>query len=300
MKISACTYVRNGFQFVYPFIQTIQSILPIVDEIVVVVGDSNDGTREAIDQLGSAKISIVDTVWDLNLRTGGKLFAQQSNIGLDHATGDWVIPIQVDEIIHEDDLQKLKEAILTYDKYPQVDGLLFPFLNFWGDYNHIQTGRQVHRFEIRAIRNNPLFRAYKDSQGFRNYTSLENYSAGEKGEKLKVVKIDVPVYHYFRVRSPKEMREKSVFFASFYKTDEEVEKEIPEGVEFDYQKVDQVEQFKGTHPKVMAQTIARNNWDFQYDPKKSQMSTRHRVLAFMEKMTGWRIGEYKNYKLIKI
>ncbi len=48
----------------YPFLQSIQSVLPVVDEFVVVVGDSTDGTRDAILKL-SPKIRIVDTVWDM-------------------------------------------------------------------------------------------------------------------------------------------------------------------------------------------------------------------------------------------
>jgi hypothetical protein len=40
MKVSAFTFIKNGQILGYPFIQSIQSILPIVDEFVINVGQS--------------------------------------------------------------------------------------------------------------------------------------------------------------------------------------------------------------------------------------------------------------------
>ena len=76
MKISGFSYVRNGFDYGCPIIESIESVLPICDEFVIAVGDSNDGTREAIVGLNSPKIKIIDTVWNMELREGGKVFAQ--------------------------------------------------------------------------------------------------------------------------------------------------------------------------------------------------------------------------------
>jgi glycosyltransferase involved in cell wall biosynthesis len=298
MKISGYTYVRNGLQFSYPFIEAITSALPIVDEFVVVLGDSTDGSREAILAINSPKIRILDTVWDLNMRVGGKLFAQQSNLGLAAMTGDWVLHLQADEVIHEDDAERLKRYIVEHNNYPMVDGLLFPFLNFRGDYNHIVTGRSRHRFEIRAFRNHPLIRAYKDSQGFRKFSSNEAYEQGEKGTKLNVVKIDVPVYHYSHVRPPRLMQQKAQFFDQFYVNDSELEKRFNDAVEYDYNNVDILSVFSGSHPSVMKSVIDAKDWDFKYDPSKSKSSFRHKLLNKVEALTGWRIGEYKNYKLL--
>jgi len=299
MTISAYTYVRNGLAMGYPFIQSILSVIDIVDDFVVVLGDSTDGSREAINALKSPKIRVLDTVWDMQLKTGGKLFAQQSNLGLAEMKGDWVIHIQADEVFHENDTTKLLDYIKRYDSNPRVEGLLFPFLNFRGDYNHIHTGRKAHRFEIRAFRNNPLIRAYRDSQGFRKFSSEEAYRQNEKGNKLRVVKIDVPVFHYNFVRSPKQMKEKTIFFQKFFHEGEELEKKIKSLQEFDYNQVDKLEKFDGDHPKSMASIIANKDWDFVYDAKKAKISLRHRFLNKIEDWTGYRIGEYKNYKLVK-
>jgi glycosyltransferase involved in cell wall biosynthesis len=298
MKISAHTYVRNGLTYLYPFLQSIQSVLPLVDEFVVVIGDSNDGTREAVVNLNSNKVRIVDTVWDMNLREGGKIFAQQANAGLDAVTGDWVIHIQADEVLHENDLPKLKEYILRFDKDTRVDALLFPFLNFRGDYNHIHTGRKSHRFEIRAFRRDPLIRSYRDSQGFRRFSSNEAYEQGEKGEKLRVIKIDVPIYHYSYVRPPQKMKEKAQVWEAMYINDDQKLAKRYENIEVDYNVVDKLEPFRGTHPKIMEPVIQKKDWNFVFDPSKFTSSFRHRILNRIEELTGRRIGEYKNYKIV--
>lgn len=84
MKVSAFTYVRNGIAMEYPFIESIKSVLLLIDEFIVVVGDSTDGTRQAIENIQDGKIKIVDTIWDEMMRTKGLVFAQQSNTGLDN------------------------------------------------------------------------------------------------------------------------------------------------------------------------------------------------------------------------
>lgn len=299
IKISAYTFVRNGIEMGYPFIESIQSAIDLVDEYIVVLGDSTDGSREALLQLNNYKLKIIDTVWDMNIRAGGKLFAIQSNIGLDNVFGDWVLHLQADEVLHEKDIQKLKDYIYLYNNHPKIEALLFPFLNFRGDYNHIHTGRQAHRFEIRAFKNNSLIRSYKDSQGFRKYSSLKGYRQDERGEKLKVAKIDVPVYHYNYVRPPKLMKAKTKVFHSLWHDDQWLETNLSKTIEFDYnEEVDKLEIFYGSHPSIMDQAIMRKDWHFIHDPSKHSLSLRYRILDKIEEWTGIRIGEYKNYKIV--
>ncbi len=300
MKISGFSYIRNGFKYDYPFLESIQSILPICDEFVIAVGDSNDGTKEAIEKLNSSKIKIIDTIWDDNLRYKGKIFSQQANIALDNITGDWGFHIQADEIIHEKDLDKIKDTILKYYDNKQVEGILFDFLNFWGNYNYIRTLRKIHRYEIRIIRNLKSIRSYKDSQGFRKYLSREDYEKGEKGKKLKVIKINVPVYHYNYVRSPKLMKKKSDYFHRFWHNDEWLKKNKNNKEQFNFNDIDELELFKGTHPKVMNKKTDSQNRKFVFDKTKTKISLKVKILNKIEKLTGWRIGENKNYILLDI
>ena len=299
MKISGFTFVKNGIQIDYPFLEAIQSVLPICDEIVVAVGDSTDKTRESILSLNSDKIKIIDTVWDLSKRTGGVVFAEQANIALDACTGDWAIHIQADEVIHENELFKIKEEILRYDSDKRVEGLLMPYYHFWGDYNHIMTSRKVHRYEIRAIRNNKKIWSFRDSQGFRRYTSLEGCRNGEEGKKLKVKLSQAHIFHYKCVKPPKQMKQKMETFHHFYHTDEWLKNKYGKMEEFDYQNYDKLDLFNLPHPNVMKDRMQKQNWTFNYNKKILNMKFKYRVLHFIEDLTGYRFFEYKNYKLLK-
>lgn len=282
----------------YPFLEAFKSILPVCDELVVAVGDSSDKTREAILNLHPDKIKIIDTVWDMELRKGGKIFAQQTNVALDHTTGDWALHIQADEIVHEKDVLRIREYIEKHGNNPRVEALVFPFLHFWGSYSYIRTSRRVHRYEVRAFRNSKNIRSYKDSQGFRKYSSTENYLKGEKGKKLRSIKTDIPYYHYSYVRPPELMQKKSDFFDRFWHDDNWLTKKNKQSSGFQYEQVDKLEKFTGQHPASMVPIVEQQNWEFEFHPSQSNMRFKDRVLEKIFSLTGIRIAEYKNYKEI--
>jgi glycosyltransferase involved in cell wall biosynthesis len=300
MNISGFSYVRNGFEYGCPFIQAIQSILPICNEFIVAVGNSTDGTREAIEALASPKIKIVDTTWNMNLTKGGKIFAQQSNLALDHVTGKWAFHVQADEVIHEQSLPIIMDALTAYDNDQRVDGFILPFLHFWGDFNHIRNSRRVHRYEVRIFRNDKIVRSYKDSQGFRKYASLQDYNTDEElGEKLNVKKIDAPVYHYNGVRSSKSMAKKSNNFLSFYGEKEYSETPIATFEDSqDLRFIDRVVAFTKSHPAVMKSFIEGNDFVFVPDKSKAVWHKYDKYIQPLEDLLGFKFGEYKNYNLI--
>lgn len=301
MKVSGFTYMRNSFTYGYPVIQSIKSVLPLCDEFIAVVGKSNDGTREAIEAIGDPKIKIIDTEWDPKLTQGGKIFAQQANIGLKAITGDWAFHIQSDEVIHEDDLPEIKQAMIDNFENKDIDGFLFRYLHFVGDYKHIGTTRRWHSREIRILRNDPAAFSYRDSQGFRKYTSEEAYNSGtEKGTKLKVKPLNARVFHYSYCRNPYLLGGKVKKFHSYYNPNEASVNDFKEEISFDFHSViDVLSPYIGTHPATMKELISAQDWVFKYDASRGSFTPRHRMLYEIEKITGWRIGEYKNYKLVK-
>lgn len=297
IKISGFSYVRNGFNYGVPFIEAITSILPICHEMVVAVGQSTDGTKEALENLNNPKIKIIDTVWDMQLKEGGKIFAQQTNIALQATTGNWAFHIQADEVIHENDLPKIVDAITKENDHETIDGFILPFYHFWADYKHIRNSRRVHKNEVRIFRKNLLVKSYKDSQGFRKYKTEEGYLNGtDDGEKLRVKKIDAPIYHYNGIRNPKHMFEKIKNFEQFYgKQIEDPNNDII----FDLNYVDRVADFTKSHPAVMAQRIKDNTFNFVHDITKAIWKPKDKWIQPIEDILGFKFGEYKNYILKK-
>lgn len=299
MKISGFSYVRNGLTYAYPFIEAIRSILPLCDEFIMVVGDSTDGTREAVEALNDPRIRIVDTVWD-NSELKGRRYAIQANAGLDHCTGDWAFHIQADEVVHEDDLPLIREAMEKYLHDPQVDGFLFKFINFFGDYHHWGPSRRFHQHEIRIVRNTPRVRSYRDSQGFRLYDNPKE-QWNEKGYKLHVVPLPARIFHYSHARNPFVQRKRQIEFEKGYFEEQFVENKFDaiRDHAYDYGNIDYLARFKGTHPAVMAKKVAAQDWAFKYNPSRHNMNLKEMVMKLLEDLTGKQFFIYKNYRIIK-
>ena len=127
MKVAGFTIIRNALKFDYPVVEAITSILPICDEFIVAVGNSEDETLQLIKQINSPKIKIIETIWDDSLREGGQVLALETNKAFDAIDKDttWCFYIQSDECVHERYLTGIKEAMIKYKDDKQVDGLLF-------------------------------------------------------------------------------------------------------------------------------------------------------------------------------
>jgi glycosyltransferase involved in cell wall biosynthesis len=292
MKVSGFTFVRNAIKFDYPIVEAITSILPVCDEVIVAVGNSDDDTLGLIKSIDSDKIKIIETVWDDTLREGGKVLAVETNKALAAVSkdADWCFYIQGDEVVHEQYLPAIRQAMQDNLHNQEVEGLLFKYLHFYGSYQYVADAQRWYRQEIRIIRNQSNITSYRDAQGFRTITD----------KKLNVRWIDAYVYHYGWVKSPEIQKEKMKSSINFWATDEEaasVKKHYDES--FDYAGIDSLTTFNGTHPKVMQARIERVNWQFDFDIREKKLSLKNRFRTWIEKLTGWRIGEYKNFKVLK-
>jgi hypothetical protein len=294
MKVSAFTFVKNAVRYDYPVVESIKSILPIVDEYIVSLGDSEDETESLISSINSEKINLIHSVWDKNLREGGKVLAVETDKAMDAVSpdSDWLFYLQADEVIHECYLPVIQQAMEENKNDTRIEGLLFKYLHFYGSYKYIGNGRKWYSKEIRIIRNNRQIRSYKDAQGFRL-----------NGRKLNVKQVNAFVYHYGWVRNPVFMQKKWRDFGKFWNKEEGhqqwTQKVDSRGSEFDYSQIDSLALFTGTHPLVMQQRINNQNWKFDYDIKKKNFkNTKHRILYFLEKTFGWRPFEYRNYSKI--
>ena len=288
MKISGFTFVRNAIKFDYPVVEAILSILPICDEVIVAVGNSDDDTLGLIRGIDSPKIKIIETVWDDSLRRGGQVLAVETDKALAAvpSDADWCFYIQGDEVVHEQYLPIIKQAMEDNLANKMVEGLLFKYTHFYGSYQYVADSFKWYRREIRIIRNTGKIRSYKDAQGFR---TLDN-------QKLSVKLIEAYIYHYGWVKPPEIQREKMKSSINFWGEGHNIP-EIQQQLEaFDYSEIDSLSRFEGTHPKVMQDRLKSVNWMFDFDIKVKKLSFKNQVKMTIEKLTGWRIGEYRNYK----
>jgi hypothetical protein len=290
MKVSGFTFVKNALKFDYPIVEAIRSILPLCDEVVVAVGKSEDETLALIKGIPSEKIRIVETVWDDALREGGRVLAVETDKAFREISpdSDWAFYIQGDEVLHEKYVESVRKSMEDYKDDLRVEGLLFNYLHFYGSYDYVGESLHWYRREIRIVRNLKHIFSYKDAQGFRK---LPN-------EKLRVKHIDATIHHYGWVKDPRAMQEKKISFNKYWHDDQWIEKNIVKAEEFDYSKIDSLKKFTGSHPASMAERIVRMNWKFDRDMSTNRLRVKDRVKQWVEKVTGWRPGEYRNYKII--
>jgi hypothetical protein len=293
MRLSGFSVARNAIDLDYPIAEAIRSVLPIVDEFVVALGDSYDNTTAVVRSIGDPKLVIIERVWDPHLFDHGAILAHETNAALDACTGDWCIYLQADEVIHEKFLPVIVEACRKYRERKEVEGFLLSYAHFWGDYRHFQKSRNWYRHEIRVVRNGTGVRSWKSAQGFRI-----------DGRKMNVIQIPAEVYHYGWVRNPAKMKKKRIAHDSLHHDRAWVEEEHGGGREaepFDYGSSKHLAVFRGTHPSVMKERIAAKDWDLdEGSPARHEHdSLRVRILSSLERFLGVRFGEYKNYVLLE-
>ena len=153
MKVSAFTFIKNGQILGYPFVQSIQSVLPIVDEFIINVGESEDDTLALIKSIESEKIRIIQSKWNDSMRDRGFVYGQQKMIAQYNCTGDWAFYVEGDEVYHEKDLEKIQSSMQAHVNDQNVEALVFDFYHFYGNANSYISSPGWYRTEARIIKN---------------------------------------------------------------------------------------------------------------------------------------------------
>ncbi len=256
MKVSGFTIVRNAIKFNYPAVESINSILPICDEFIVNVGNSEDSTLKLVESINNPKIKIIQNLWDFS--EGENVLSTQTNLALARCTGDWAFYLQSDEVVHEKDLPVLQKIMLKELDNPQVDALRFGWLHFYGSFYRYRVDAGWFQKEDRIIKNNQEVESYSGAFGFRK----------KCGKPLKRYKTNCFIYHYGWVQTPGIMTERRINAEKIGFTNlnqEEREKD------YDYGDLERFPVYFGAHPEVMKERVLSHglsNQDWQRISKK--------------------------------
>lgn len=254
MKVSAFSICRNAVKFDYPIVEFIRAGLPLVDEFIVNVGQSDDGTLELIRSIGSDKIRIVESFWDDNLKKDGLLFSIETNKALARCTGDWALYLQADEVLHERDYETIRKSMRDHLADPAVLGLTFRYLHFYGDYYSLNPWF-YHR-AVRIIRNDGQVESFGDAVGFC-LKADQGYLQTAHKDRLRPS--GATVFHYGWVKQPKTLQEKFRYQIARHYGDapreEDLQRLAKESYEFEEYEI--MKNFTGAHPAVMRERVAR-------------------------------------------
>ena len=285
MKISAFTFVKNGQILGYPFLQSIASILPIVDEFVINVGISEDDTLLIIKSISSPKIRIIQSDWNDRMRDRGYVYGQQKMIAQFNCTGDWAFYIEGDEVYHEDELEKIRKSMELHLNNSNVEALIFDFYHFYGNANSILNSPGWYRSEARIIKN--TVRSYAPDGLF--WLVLDS---NKKGRYPKAKHTGAYCYHYGWVRSEAQMNLKVQKVQKYWGK---------KPVKIDYSQMDQaiIEKFEGSHPKIVKNWLPKEDGLYQSDPKYklTRKQKNHQLKIKIENFFNLDLSK-KHYKLV--
>ena len=254
MRISGFTICRNPVKLEYPLLEVIQSALPIVDEFVVNVGPSDDGTIELLEKIGSSKVRLVHSAWDESIKKDGLLFSRETNAALTHCTGDWAFYLQADEVIHENDYERILRSMRDQYHNSHILGFVFKYLHFYGDY--WSTNPWGFHRAVRIIRNNGEVESCGDAVGFCLKTDSGYLMSAHKD---RVCHTGATIFHYSYVKSGLAMQEKTRKLETLFhggKPRPEMVSQLKKAT-YEFSDYSVMKDFRKTHPAVMHKRIAQ-------------------------------------------
>ena len=285
MKVSAFTFIKNGQILGYPFLESIQSILTIVDEFVINVGESEDDTLLMIQSIHSSKIRIIKSKWNDSMQESGFVYGQQKMIAQYNCTGDWAFYIEGDEVYHENDLEQIKESMTMHVDDPNVEALACDFYHFYGNANSYVDSPGWYRSEVRIIKNS--VRSYAPDGLF--WLVL---NSNKQGRYPRAKHTGVSCYHYGWLRTQEQMNLKSEKVQKYWAKDP---------VKVDYSQMDQsiIKEFQGSHPEIIKGWLPKESGLYKVDPnyKPTKKQKKHRMMIKFEKLFGVDLSK-KHYKLV--
>lgn len=287
VKLSGFTIVRNGVKLDFPLEASIRSLLPICDEVVVNVGQSEDNTLALVRSIQNPKIRIIETDWDMTIKN--KVLGDETLRAMRACRHPWGIYIQADEVLHEAGAEALLRAVRQNHADQRVEGLLVKYLHFYGDLDTIALNRRWYRREVRAVRLDPALdiRPYQGAQGFR---------VGPDYQKIRARLTDAVMFHYGWARPARALRFKREASQVLYPWSKEREMRRPLLPWFPGLKP-----FRDTHPAVAQPWVESRRHDPERHVEPASFKPEHlRFYAsdLIERLTGTRVFEFRNYELV--
>ena len=290
VKVSGFTFMRNVRKLGYPFVASVRSALPLVDEFIIALGPSDDGTEEMLRAIGDPKIRIIHTSWNENIRSDysvkGYVYGQQKSIALFNCTGDWAFYLEADEVLHELDTERIRAAMEHYLEDERVEALAFDYVHFYGNANTYAWSPGWYRTEARILRN--TIPAWGPEGLF--FVVLE---AHKRGRYPRAAATGATIYHYGWVRTTDQHTLKSQNNAKFWGDQAKA---------MDYTEIDPqvLRPFAGAHPAVVRDWLPPAEGLFQANPahQLTRRERKHRLMLRFENWFGWRFNK-KHYTLVR-
>lgn len=132
----------------YPYERSIKSMLQFCDEVCVVDGGSTDGTYESLLNMSKdddrLKVKKIERDWSHPRHAvfDGMQKAEARKL----CTGEFCWQMDSDEIVHEDDAEKIKDLCKNFPK--GVELISLPVIEYWGGPNKVRVDIQPWKWRL--------------------------------------------------------------------------------------------------------------------------------------------------------
>jgi len=180
IQVSGYTQAYNVKDSNYPWRESIKSLLGFCDEVVVLDGGSDDGTYEELKdwEEKEEKLIVRQLKRDWNNPRFALYNGQQKAAARTLCTKDWCWQVDIDEVVHEHDYEKVKKLLRQIPKAVKMISL--PVIEYWGGSDKVRV--DVNPWKWRLSKNDPHI-THDVNAAHRRYDNDGNlYSAGSDGD----------------------------------------------------------------------------------------------------------------------
>ena len=191
-SITGLTIIKNVSLHNYPIKYSYDTVKSILDELIIVVGNSSDNTMEIATDIaekhGNARI--VKVTWP---EGKPKVLGKVTNLGLKKCKGDWVYYFQADEFADRRNLDLIGDALKR-----KPNSYIFPFVHFYGDIKHLQKNPS-YKYAIRLFRNKK-FGVSSDIDAW-SFTGFKIFDSFQINRIFPTSFLNFPIYHSHNIGS---------------------------------------------------------------------------------------------------
>lgn len=147
IRISIFTTITNPTENQYAWEEALNNYLSFADEVIVVDGESNDGTKQdiLIYQGMREKLKVIFSHWPQDKWDWSEL-PKHINLGFEQCTGDVAIKMDIDYLIHEKDFEYLRKRLelLVKNKFVLGSFIKFNVVNRELGYQKVEVANVVN------------------------------------------------------------------------------------------------------------------------------------------------------------
>lgn len=230
-KLGGSLFIHNGMKYDYCLRESIESILELCDEVVVLEAESDDNTLDFLHAMSRyyPKMRVYDHgIWEC--ATDFKRLSILANQARELLESEWHFMIQADEVLHESSFDTIRKLIYLDDGF---DRYACRRINLWKDFNHyIRLDLEQNRKPC----NDTVIRLGRKE--VETYSDAESLTPGGSNKYVE----NMTIFHYGMVRKRDVLLDKAIAMQTWFFAD-------TDGIDVDVRLIEQKEKYGELKPE---------------------------------------------------